>query len=116
MSEKMENGVNYRILLDGSNNEKIVHRNRLSEVRQANETEVNKDVPKYQAFHTRDQKELQGDNDEWLDMYSDSEGSAIDLDVENTEDEVADVERRYPERIRQQRAMPGTIPWNSIII
>ena len=121
--EKLPNGVNFRIRNDNSSETKVVHHDRLSPVRsgvndfptiqsrpRVKEQEANNDTYTSSSESSAD---ISDDTSDW-DAEQDSEQSSSDSDSDGDNGDGGAIERRYPQRERVQRNIPGAIPWNAM--
>ena len=101
--QKMPNGVTFQIRHDDSEETKIVHHDKLKMVRQSVS-----DSEEPRTFQ-------QGCDSDVTSSGSSSEHSDFSpSDSDDSEEEEVVRDRRYPVRNRQQRVIPGAIPWTSV--
>ena len=109
--EKLPNGVNFRISNDKTREEKVVHHDRLTPAKTMIRPTPTRDhedrhVIEYSSGSSSDSDS--GSEDEYDPTESDSSSS-------DNPDVPPDHEgRRYPLRARQQRLIPGSIPWSAL--
>ena len=109
--EKLPNGVNFKIKRNGSNEEKVIHHNRLYPKKCV-------DRKSYSARNV-----VQSDDTSLSAHYSDDSSSSSSRATDDESEDNAIVndgnnERRsrYPLRNRVLRKIPGTIPWSALRI
>ena len=128
---KLPNGVNFEISNDKTHEKKIVHHDRLSQVkanvdmdtqhselhRRHCETDNSKDKPTIGDLGDQPSSET-SDEDESDDSSSIVSGSAYDSEPEtdNLEPDPFVPLRQYPQRDRRLRQFPDNIPWDAIRI
>ena len=108
--EVFDNRVTFRIRMNSSNVEKVVHHNRLTPMKTRTEFDGDILVETARVPPNYDVSE------------SDDEESEIEEEQQNNSEvsedsEVADghvLQRRYPQRERRQVVIPGAIPWDAI--
>ena len=119
--DKLPNGVNFKIRNDQSHEEKIVHHDRIYPVKgpiSVPQTTQN-NMP---GRKSRVTTQIAGDGSD-----SSSSGSSEHSDYEPSSEDESDSENsdsveseednhRYPQRVRQQRSIPGAIPWSAVRI
>ena len=109
---KMPNGVNFTIRNEKTSEEKVVHHDRLSPVKKWTKM----------TSSERDCGTMQDnvESDDYSSSSSDTCSSAshsdysLDTDTDDTNSDNENVDRRYPNRHRRQRVIPGAIPWASL--
>ena len=110
----MPNGVNFRIISHQSNEEKIVHHDRLTPRMKGNH-EISKSLPLLDPIIRNDCETFNN---------SSSPSSSEEEYVPSTNDDSSSEEehpvnqevRRYPLRDRNQRLISGSIPWSAVNI
>ena len=119
--EKLPNGVNFKIKNDSTGETKVVHHDRLSPVKEDsihpeivhnNPDRYARDEDRSSSDDSDSDSTFRGNN-EHSDFEEDSNDSVTDSD---SDDAVVGSPRRYPQRIRRPRALPGTVPWSAINI
>ena len=133
--EKLPNGVNFKICNDNTKETKIVHHDRINPVKVC---ESRYDIPisneRTPVVGGEESDNESSDNDAHTSSpeHSDYEPSDTDSsnddnsnndnsDVNSDDNSNGDISRhedvsieRYPTRVRNQRLLPGTIPWDAI--
>ena len=109
--KKLPNGVNFEITCPKSKNTKIVHHNRLSPVsgtsrkkqKRAAQLPGTTKQPKPEQIIYEGSSDEDSSSDEDIDIVADNEDIPEDVVV-----------RRYPARVRVQRQVEGTVPWDQV--
>ena len=112
--EKMPNGLNFRITNHHSNEEKIVHHDRLTPKIKGNH-EISKSLPLLDP-NIRNDCETFDNNASSSSSEEVYEPSTNDGSSSEGEHSVNREVRRYPLRHRNQRLLPGSIPWSAVNI
>ena len=117
--EKLPNRVNFRIINVRSRQQKIVHHDRLSPVR---ESELSTHDAPVSTMPPDPNVRPQQASDAVSEWDSDDSSASSDLEPDFKPDLELDIEgfdeptepRQYPRRIRTQRQLPGQNPWTSL--
>ena len=115
--QRMPNGVNVRIQNETTKEEKVVHHDRLTPVRESEHHPPQRQQRNGSRPHPiRKDSESDTDSDDST-FRGDASRSDYDPssdDVSSADSDVNDEQRRYPTRDRPQRVIPGAIPWSSV--
>ena len=111
--EKLRNGVNFRVRCDRSKEEKIVHHDRLYPVKDTD----GETVDPSRTFVSPPSCDQNGDSYDTSPGTSANDDSDYEYSISDSSSDDAElvgVGRRYPMRNRQQRDIPGAIPWSQV--
>ena len=104
---KLPNGVNFEIRNDDTREKKVVHHDRLTPVKSSpvDAKLQSKQVPRKTVNQGQDEESSATESGSEDSEY---EAGSSDSDPGNV------VERRYPQRNRIQRHIPGAVPWSAV--
>jgi transposase InsO family protein len=114
--EKLPNGVNFRVLCDSTNEEKVVHHDRISPVKGTGETRRKVASPvRSRRTRASPRNEVGVLSDSTTDpSSSEDEDSDYEQSSSDSASSVEGGERRYPVRNRPQRVIPGAVLYNLV--
>ena len=117
VAERLPNGVNVRIRNETTKDEKIVHHDRLTPVRESEHQPAQRQPPidsRPQPIRKDSESDTDSDDSTFRGDESRSDYDPSSDDVSSADSDVNDEQRRYPARDRRQRVIPGAIPWSSV--
>ena len=114
VSEKLPNGVNFKIAKEKSNETKVVHHDRLSPFRHNDNDDIVQQRRRDESDE-RDESDTSTESDSDGGTHSEHSDYEPSSDDSATEDSDVDEEpRRYPVRNRVPRNIPGAVPWSAL--
>ena len=114
--EKLPNNVNFKIKNLSTQETKVVHHDRLTPVCDSFGRREDREFTRgdtKQLSESETDSDTDSDNEGTL-RNNDSDYEPSSTDTSSSDSEVVNDERRYPQRERQQRVIPGAIPWGAV--
>ena len=109
--QKLPNGVNFKVRNVSSNETKVVHHDRLSPFREANNDTSGEQCP---VDVSGDEYSSDGETESDITHDGSSVYEPSDTSTASDDSDVNEESRRYPARVRVQREIPGAIPWDAV--